>query len=133
MQIPNQFLSQIIELLPNEAEAFFQSLNTDSPTSIRLNPLKEYADQLEGDRIPWAEDGIYLPERPSFTLDPAFHAGAYYVQEASSMILEEILKQAVNLNENLLALDLCAAPGGKSTHIQSLLSDGSLLVSNEVI
>lgn len=131
--IPSAFQSQIRELLPTEAEAFFQSINTDSPISIRLNPLKEYTGKLEGEKIPWAEDGIYLPERPSFTLDPAFHAGAYYVQEASSMVLEEILKQAVNLNENLLVLDLCAAPGGKSTHIQSLLSKGSLLVSNEVI
>lgn len=131
--IPSEFQSQIQQLLPTEAEAFFQSLNTDSPTSIRLNPLKEYAGQLEGEKIPWAENGIYLSERPSFTLDPAFHAGAYYVQEASSMVLEQVLKQAVNLNENLLVLDLCAAPGGKSTHIQSLLSEGSLLVSNEVI
>lgn len=127
------FLQQIRQILPNEAEDFFQSLNTDSPTSIRFNPLKKYSGPLEGEKIPWALDGIYLHERPSFTLDPAFHAGAYYVQEASSMVLEQILKQSVNLNEDLLALDLCGAPGGKSTHIQSLLSNGSLLISNEVI
>lgn len=133
MQIPNQFQSKIQELLPSEAEAFFQSLDTDSPTSIRFNPLKSYSSKLGGQKIPWADKGIYLSDRPSFTLDPAFHAGAYYVQEASSMVLEEVLKQAVDLDEDLLALDLCAAPGGKSTHIQSLLSEGSLLVSNEVI
>lgn len=131
--IPSEFQSQIQELLPNEAEAFFQSLDTDSPTSIRFNPLKNYSGKLEGDTIPWTENGIYLKERPSFTLDPAFHAGGYYVQEASSMVLEQVLKQSVNLEEDVLALDLCGAPGGKSTHIQSLLSEGSLLVSNEVI
>lgn len=131
--IPSEFKSQIEQILPNEAEDFFQSLETDSPTSIRLNPLKNYSGKLEGDTIPWTENGIYLKERPSFTLDPAFHAGAYYVQEASSMVLEQVLKQSVDLEEDLLALDLCGAPGGKSTHIQSLLSEGSLLVSNEVI
>ena len=131
--IPSAFQSQIQELLPFEAKAFFQSLETDSPTSIRFNPFKNFESKLEGDTIPWTENGIYLNERPSFTLDPAFHAGAYYVQEASSMVLEQVLKQSIDLNEDLLALDLCGAPGGKSTHIQSLLSEGSLLVSNEVI
>ncbi|WP_420385539.1 methyltransferase RsmF C-terminal domain-like protein [Roseivirga sp.] len=130
---PTAFQSQIQQLLTTEADAFFQSLDTDSPTSIRFNPSKNYSGKLEGHKIPWTDNGIYLKERPSFTLDPDFHSGAYYVQEASSMVLEQILKQSVNLKEDLLALDLCAAPGGKSTHIQSLLSSGSLLVSNEVI
>ncbi len=87
---------------------------------------------LEG-AVPWSSNGFYLPERPSFTLDPLFHAGAYYVQEASSMFLEEALKQTVDLNKPLKVLDLCAAPGGKSTLIQSIISKESLLVSNEVI
>jgi len=107
-------------------------------TSIRLNPKKignrQSAignEQLE--RVPWNEYGYYLNERPSFTLDPLFHAGAYYVQEASSMFLEEALKQTVDLAKPLKVLDLCAAPGGKSTLIQSIISAASLLVSNEVI
>jgi len=107
-------------------------------TSVRLNPQKIYNlqsaiynDQLE--RVPWNKYGYYLPERPSFTLDPLFHAGAYYVQEASSMFLEEALKQTVDLSKPLKVLDLCAAPGGKSTLIQSIISAASLLVSNEVI
>lgn len=131
--IPSEFKSQIEQILPNEAENFFQSLETDSPTSIRFNPLKNYSGKLEGDTIPWTEDGIYLKERPSFTLDPAFHAGGYYVQEASSMVLEQIIKQSVNLKEELLALDLCGSPGGKSSHISCILNENSLLVSNEVI
>src|SRR5213079_2105847 len=77
--------------------------------------------------------GYYLPERPSFTFDPAFHAGVYYVQEASSMFVEQALKQTTGLSQPLRVLDLCAAPGGKSTLLQSLISGDSLLVSNEVI
>jgi NOL1/NOP2/fmu family ribosome biogenesis protein/tRNA A58 N-methylase Trm61 len=81
----------------------------------------------------WTTHGRYLPERPVFTLDPTFHGGAYYVQEASSMFLEQAIKQCVDLNQSLYVLDLCAAPGGKSTHLASLLHEESLLVSNEVI
>jgi 16S rRNA C967 or C1407 C5-methylase (RsmB/RsmF family)/NOL1/NOP2/fmu family ribosome biogenesis protein len=83
--------------------------------------------------VPWAPDACYLSSRPSFTLDPFFHAGAYYVQEASGMFLAFALKQAVDLSQKLKVLDLCAAPGGKSTLIQSLISEESLLVSNELI
>lgn len=104
--------------------------------SIRVNPSKPGQrktnnEQLE--KVPWSSNGYYLPERPSFTLDPLFHAGAYYVQEASSMFLEEALKQSIDLTKPLRVLDLCAAPGGKSTLIQSVISKESLLVSNEVI
>lgn len=111
-------------------------------TSIRLNPLKctdpstcfavqENARTLE--RVPWSSMGYYLEQRPSFTFDPLFHAGVYYVQEASSMFVEQALRQGTDLTRPLRVLDLCAAPGGKSTLIQSLISADSLLVSNEVI
>jgi 16S rRNA C967 or C1407 C5-methylase (RsmB/RsmF family)/NOL1/NOP2/fmu family ribosome biogenesis protein len=83
--------------------------------------------------VPWSQYGFYLKERPSFTFDPLFHAGCYYVQEASSMFLEQAFKQLLHLSKPLKVLDLCAAPGGKSTHIQSLISANSLLVSNEII
>jgi len=83
--------------------------------------------------IPWTSQGFYLGQRPSFTFDPAFHGGLYYVQEASSMFLEQALKQTIDLTQNIRVLDLCAAPGGKSTLIQSLISPNSLLVSNDVI
>lgn len=83
--------------------------------------------------VPWSSSGYYLSQRPSFTLDPLLHAGAYYVQEASSMFLEQALKQSIDLAQPLLVLDLCAAPGGKSTLLQSIISNESLLVSNEVI
>jgi NOL1/NOP2/fmu family ribosome biogenesis protein len=83
--------------------------------------------------VPWSGFGHYLTSRPSFTFDPLFHAGCYYVQEASSMFLEQVLKQNMDLSQPLKVLDLSAAPGGKSTHLQSLLNSESLLVSNEVI
>lgn len=85
------------------------------------------------DTIPWANLGYYLQQRPSFTFDPLFHAGLYYVQEASSMFLSQALLQLADLSSPLKVLDLCASPGGKSTHLQSMLPPGSLLVSNEVI
>jgi 16S rRNA C967 or C1407 C5-methylase (RsmB/RsmF family)/NOL1/NOP2/fmu family ribosome biogenesis protein len=85
------------------------------------------------DKVPWCADSYYLSERPAFTFDPFFHAGLYYVQEASGLFLAHALKQIADVNNNLKVLDLCAAPGGKSTLIQSIISSGSLLVSNEVI
>jgi len=107
-------------------------------TSVRLNPNKIFNSQFsifnsQLEKVPWSSNGFYLKERPSFTLDPIFHAGVYYVQEASSMFLEEAIKQTVDLGKPIKVLDLCAAPGGKSTLIQSIISKDSLLVSNEVI
>lgn len=104
-------------------------------TSIRLHPQK-YAnvlpDLLDG-KVPWSYHGYYLKERPSFTLDPLFHAGAYYVQEASSMFLEHVLQASIKgSGKGLKILDLCAAPGGKSTLLASLYPE-ALIVSNEVI
>lgn len=123
-------------------EAVHQSGN--QVTSVRINPAKlsmvnEAWSNIHHSRltilqpVPWSSYGFYLSKRPSFTFDPFFHAGCYYVQEASSMFLEQALKQTVDLLQPLNVLDLCAAPGGKSTHLQSLLSPNSLLVSNEVI
>lgn len=102
-------------------------------TSIRLNPFKLGNEYQELELVPWCSLGRYLPERPSFIADPLFHAGCYYVQEASSMFLEQALKHSVDLGEDLRVLDLCASPGGKSTLIASLLNNESLLVSNEII
>ena len=99
--------------------------------SIRLNPSKPITG--EGSQVPWCAQGRYLEQRPVFTLDPLFHAGCYYVQEASSMFLEQAVK-AIGASEGpILALDLCAAPGGKTTHLTSLLHPGSLVVANEVM
>jgi len=88
---------------------------------------------VDNEKVPWCSGGVYLPERPVFTLDPAYHSGAYYVQEASSMFLAHLLKDIIGGRTGLRVLDLCAAPGGKSTLIASMLDKESLLISNEVI
>ncbi|UAY52439.1 methyltransferase RsmF C-terminal domain-like protein [Ferruginibacter albus] len=144
--LPISLLNSLENLQGFNKEAF-QSVHQsgEQVTSIRFNNTKipnykfQIADletgiwDLEFSKIPWNSHGYYLSQRPSFTLDPLFHAGAYYVQEASSMFLEEVIKQTVDLSASIKVLDLCAAPGGKSTLIHSLISKDSLLVSNEVI
>ena len=112
---------------------FETALTQAAPVSIRINPRKAYVNTADLEPVIWCTEGFYLPERPNFTLDPLFQAGAYYVQEASSMLLSEALKQTVNLNRPLRVLDLCAAPGGKSTLLASALHPDSLLICNEVI
>ena len=131
MSLPEAFVNTTRQLLGEDYAAFEKALTQPAPVSIRWNNAKR--EPPVENRIPWAHWGQYLDERPVFTLDPLFHAGVYYVQEASSMLLEQVLKQAVSLEDDLAVLDLCAAPGGKSTHLASLLSLNSLLVSNEVI
>ncbi len=134
-QLPVQLLDSIKNAKGFDIGAFV-SVHTsgEQVTSVRLNPAKLSSNPFAtGAPIPWTEFGYYLESRPSFTFDPLFHAGCYYVQEASSMFLEQALKQTVDLSKAIKVLDLSAAPGGKSTHLQSLLSADSLLVSNEVI
>jgi 16S rRNA C967 or C1407 C5-methylase (RsmB/RsmF family)/NOL1/NOP2/fmu family ribosome biogenesis protein len=131
IHLPTEFTNHMRSKLGDEFGAFQQSLGELSPVSVRINPRKR--NKITSDtRVAWTDFGFYLSERPKFTFDPLFHAGTYYVQEASSMFLEQVFKQHVN-HEDLNILDLSAAPGGKSTHILSLIDNRSLLVSNEVI
>ncbi|HYE56832.1 MAG TPA: RNA methyltransferase [Chitinophagaceae bacterium] len=122
---------------PGFDAASFQQVHQsgEQVTSVRLNPLKPVTlrPELVQSKIPWSTHGRYLTHRPSFTLDPLFHAGCYYVQEASSMFLEQAIQQTIDTSQTLKLLDLCAAPGGKSTLLQSIITPDSLLVSNEVI
>ncbi len=119
--------------LQHEWDSLLAVHQAASVNSVRLNPKKPSERFASAEQIPWCTQGRYLAERPSFTFDPLFHAGAYYVQEASSMFLAYALLQHCNFDKDLSVLDLCAAPGGKSTHIASLISDDSILISNEVI
>ncbi len=108
-------------------------LSGEQVTSIRSNPAKDAPLPVVSKPVAWCPHGYYLPQRPSFTLDPIFHGGGYYVQEASSMFLWEVLLQSIgDKTEGLKVLDLCAAPGGKSTLLASYFANG-LVVSNEVI
>jgi NOL1/NOP2/sun family putative RNA methylase len=132
LEIPPAFESQMRNMLKEDYASFHNALLAPPPVSVRLN-LRKAAPFKSKRIVPWCATGRYLDERPSFTLDPHFHGGAYYVQEASSMFIEQALHETVDLSQSLRVLDLCAAPGGKSTHLVSLLSPESLLVSNEVI
>jgi 16S rRNA C967 or C1407 C5-methylase (RsmB/RsmF family)/NOL1/NOP2/fmu family ribosome biogenesis protein len=134
MKLPASLMNSLVNLNDFDREAFEKvHASGERVTSIRVNPSKKSEIRNLKSKIPWTDYGYYLNDRPSFTFDPLFHAGCYYVQEASSMFLEQALKQTVDLAKPLKVLDLAAAPGGKSTHIQSLISKDSLLVSNEVI
>jgi 16S rRNA C967 or C1407 C5-methylase (RsmB/RsmF family)/NOL1/NOP2/fmu family ribosome biogenesis protein len=130
---PDSLLKGLDAVQGFDEKAFLVAHNQSPVTSIRLNPAKQTGTYANNERVPWCNNGYYLSERPVFTLDPAYHAGAYYVQEASSMFLELLLKKVLSGRTGLRVLDLCAAPGGKSTLIASLLDRESLLISNEVI
>ncbi|MDP4261917.1 MAG: Fmu (Sun) domain protein [Bacteroidota bacterium] len=140
MHLPGKLLQSLEGIKGFDRDAFEEiHVSGEQVTSIRLNPFKLSGSSKalsfgEGlGEVAWTEYGYYLKARPSFTFDPLFHAGCYYVQEASSMFIEQAFRQAVDLSRPLKVLDISAAPGGKSTHIQSLISKDSLLVSNEVI
>jgi 16S rRNA C967 or C1407 C5-methylase (RsmB/RsmF family)/NOL1/NOP2/fmu family ribosome biogenesis protein len=129
-ELPSLFCKRIEENYEGNGD-LLRSLNENPPVSIRHHPKKSLPDNtLEA--VPWHAYGRYLAERPVFTLDPLFHAGAYYPQEAGSMIIDFVLKQ-LDLPKFSKCLDLCAAPGGKSTIIADFLNDKGLLVSNEPI
>lgn len=139
MELPKEFIALMKEHWPSEADALCDALCTTDPSvSVRMNAWKSPTPNPSpagegnevGARVPWCKSAYYLPERPAFTFDPLLHAGAYYVQEAGSMFLAQAIEQHVP-NEPLVALDLCAAPGGKSTLLRAMLHPDSLLVSNE--
>ena len=130
MQLPADFIRQTRLVMGEERlNRFLEALDEESPTSIRMNPSK--GSLTVGESVPWCLEGYYLQGRPQFTFDPLFHAGCYYVQEAASMFVSHVLRQFVK--EPVTMLDLCAAPGGKSTAARTVLPEGSLLVSNEPI
>lgn len=132
MQLPDEFTSRMKDMLgESEYDQFDKAITSTSPTSIRVNPLKPSMDIPYGQIVPWCKTGRYLEQRPSFTFDPLFHAGSYYVQEASSMFVNHIISTLIS--EPSTVLDLCAAPGGKSTLAISALPQGSVLIANEIV
>lgn len=135
MQLPDKFI-QMLEGLGPAAEGLADALsNTQPEVSVRLNTAKNEATPTfctDAERVPWCETGYYLPSRPQFTLDPLLHAGAYYVQDASSMFIHYILRHLTDGDATPRRyLDACAAPGGKTTAAINALPPQSLVVANE--
>lgn len=131
MTLPNEFTTYTRQLMGEELFHLLQEgLSGEAPTSIRVNPFKATLPE-DADSVPWCQEGLYLTSRPAFTFDPALHAGLYYVQEAASMFVCEVVRQLID--KPITMLDLCAAPGGKSTALRSVLPKGSLLFTNEPV
>ena len=154
VRLPQEFIEYTSSLFGEERwENYLASFDGSVPVSVRLNPFKmpkeEFFPEIEKTPVPWCRNAFYLAERPNFTLDPLLHAGVYYVQEAGSMFLDEVLRQLkidngklknnepqnyqlsiINCQLNSV-LDLCAAPGGKSTLLRAALPDDVVLYSNE--
>ena len=133
MTLPQEFVKRMKTQLQDEADAFFTSLEQPSPTSVRLHHLKGKSSFDLSEKVPWCADGYYLESRPFFHLDPHWHGGAYYVQEASSMILDHVLTQLNLEKKSRTWLDLCAAPGGKTGILARHLGISDVLIANEVV
>lgn len=127
--LPADFIKQAKDLFADAYDEFANAISLPKTISIRINDKTEQIIDLE--KVKWCERGFYLTDRPNFTLDPFLHAGAYYVQEASSMFLEQFLKKYVL--PDAVALDMCAAPGGKSSLLSQYLKRDGFLVSNEYV
>ena len=149
-QLPVAFTEKTRQLMGDERfERYLKSFEEDAPVSIRLNPKKlavgNWQLAVSHEQVPWCQNGYYLKQRPNFTFDPLFHAGCYYVQEAASMFLDEVLRQtspipsqggeksSSPLGRLGEVLDMCAAPGGKSTLLRAALPEDCVLYSNEPV
>ncbi len=124
-----------IEAVPT-LRVLFDNTRSGAKEGGRVERSFDYAQDdipwvVLNDKVEWCPDAYYLAERPPFTFDPLLHAGVYYVQEASSMYIADLYKRFAPTDAPCCALDLCAAPGGKSTLLAGLLPEGSLLLSNE--
>ena len=139
MTLPEEFITYTRELFGEAVwQQYLHSFDEPTPVSVRLNPFKPLSPLTSyllplADPVPHCKDGYYLTERPNFTLDPLLHAGAYYVQEASSMYLDKVIREELSTFNFQLStvLDLCAAPGGKSTLLRAALPEDVKLFSNE--
>lgn len=130
---PKAFIHRLKQQQNIDAEGLLHALEAPPTVTIRVNREKWKHRPLNSEPVPWCSDGYYIDTRPSYTLDPLFHSGCYYPQEASGMFLEQAFLKTADNKGYLRVLDLCGAPGGKSTHLSSLIGQRGVLVANEVI
>lgn len=141
MILPEKFIQQMNGLLGDQTQSFLDAMQMPPAVSVKLNRRKAVTPDIIGyegtEPVKWCRSGYYLPQRPVFTLNPLLHAGVFYVQDASSMIYEAIIEKILpavrDKGDSLRVLDLCAAPGGKTTSMINALPDGSLVVANEFV
>ncbi len=132
MELKQEFKEMLGRVMPGEKEALCRCIaETEPSVSVRVNEAKGGKVPEGAARVPWCPCGYYLDERPYFTLDPMLHAGMYYVQDASSMFIHHVIQQLAD--RPVRYLDLCAAPGGKTTAALQALPAGSLVVANEIV
>ena len=132
MNLPKAFIDQLRGLLPNEWEDLADAITSSEPSvAVRVNTARGMLVPEDVRRVPWCAEGFYLEDRPSFTFDPDWHAGRYYVQDASSMFITHVIRSFIH--EPVRYLDLCAAPGGKTTAAIQALPQRSLVVANEIV
>ncbi len=130
---PADFIKRLEQQEYIDKDSLLRALEEPSPVSIKINTGKLNLTPVNSTPVEWCKTAFYLQDRPSFTADPFFHAGCYYPREASGMFIEQVFSQGIIPERKIRVLDLCAAPGGKSTHLSSLIADNGLLVANEVI
>ena len=132
MILSQEFIGQLQRLLPDEWEALVEAITASEPSvAVRVNEARGAKAPADARRVPWCAEGFYLADRPAFTFDTDWHAGHYYVQDASSMFIAHVIKHFVH--EPVRYLDLCAAPGGKTTAAMQALPQRSLIVANEIV
>ena len=132
MKLPEEFIEQLRGLMPDEWEALADAISSSEPSvAVRVNDARGVGVPDDPRRVPWCDQGFYLDDRPAFTFDPDWHAGRYYVQDASSMFITHVIRHFVN--GPVRYLDLCAAPGGKTTAAMQALPQESLVVANEIV
>ena len=132
MNLPEAFIEQLRGLLPDEWEALIAAITATEPSvAVRVNEARGAAVPDAARRVPWCDQGFYLEGRPAFTFDTDWHAGRYYVQDASSMFIAHVIRHLVH--QPVRYLDLCAAPGGKTTAAIQALPAGSMVVANEIV
>ena len=132
MNLSENFIKQLRGLMPDECEPLVDAITATEPSvAVRVNDARGITVPEECRRVPWCEWGFYLDGRPAFTFDTDWHAGGYYVQDASSMFIAHVIKHLIH--KPVRYLDLCAAPGGKTTAAIQALPQQSLVVANEIV